>query len=75
MSIYGASKTPKLYDSKFSKLVLAPYSFVERNYGCNFPTLESGINVKQGINVGPGNFGRRITVGPGKCLDSWLKKT
>ena len=28
------------------------------------PTLESGIDVGQGITVGPGNLSKRINVGP-----------
>ena len=27
-------------------------------------TLESGIDVGQGINVGPGKFAKRINIGP-----------
>ena len=27
-------------------------------------TLASGIDVGQGINVGPGKFGKRINIGP-----------
>ena len=27
-------------------------------------TLASGIDVRQGINVGPGKFGKKINVGP-----------
>ena len=38
------------------------------------PTLESGIDVGQGINVGPGKFVKKVNVGHAQKVQSYVKK-
>ena len=39
-----------------------PQHFIKKHF--YIPTLESRIDVGQGINVGPGKFGKKNNVGP-----------